>query len=350
VRLKAPVILYNRDKIKTLLPGNRLLGEHPILGVIDRTKSVDIGIQTEVITPLPDFEKIRSVTFEECCMGRAEYLISLNRTIRLFWSGGIDSSVALIALLKAGIKPEQLEIVMSPKTIMESPKMYVDYVMGKLKTIIVARDEKEFYDFYSLRATDTVVLNKEDGVRGYIDPNAVNVNGDNGDLIFGGVLLSSKGFINHPERLGENPEKHIDPEYYRLLKPVMQKAPFPIRTLFEWLWWHDFALCWQDMAVRFADRMPHMCGVHEYLFAFFNTPAFQKWSVDNISSVMPESRFAHKRRSKEFIYSFTHDEDYLVNKAKAGSLRPLSSDAYIAYLIDGTRVTEENIKDYLIEV
>ena len=49
--------------------------------------------------PIPKFKNFNK-SWEECCMHEARDLWKLGKPIELFWSGGIDSSGALIALLE----------------------------------------------------------------------------------------------------------------------------------------------------------------------------------------------------------------------------------------------------------
>ena len=59
--------------------------------------------------PIPVVNKFNK-TFEECCMDAAKNLWSLGKPIELFWSGGIDSSGALVALLETKSKNDVLNI------------------------------------------------------------------------------------------------------------------------------------------------------------------------------------------------------------------------------------------------
>ena len=73
---------------------------------------------------LPDVKyKYKKVgTFEEVCMDAAQILVDTGKTIDFHWSGGLDSTTALVALNE--IAPKQLHIICNKYSIAEYPSYY----------------------------------------------------------------------------------------------------------------------------------------------------------------------------------------------------------------------------------
>ena len=73
---------------------------------------------------LPDvkFEYKKVGTFEEVCLESAQLLANTGKTIDFHWSGGIDSTTALVALNE--VCPKQLHVICNKYSIVEYPDYY----------------------------------------------------------------------------------------------------------------------------------------------------------------------------------------------------------------------------------
>ena len=80
--------------------------------------------------PIPEVKEFNK-SWEECCMEAAKNLWKLKKPIELFWSGGIDSSGALIALLETKSKSDILNIRYTQDSIDEFPLMWEKMVKDK---------------------------------------------------------------------------------------------------------------------------------------------------------------------------------------------------------------------------
>ena len=63
-------------------------------------------------------------TFEEVTNRRAEELWDIGKPIRLWWSGGIDSTCALVSLLKTRRLDTNLIVYLSTDSVQENPRFY----------------------------------------------------------------------------------------------------------------------------------------------------------------------------------------------------------------------------------
>ena len=87
-----------------------------------------------IYDPVPTVGKFNK-TWEECSMDAAKNLWRLGKPIELFWSGGIDSSGALIALLETKSNSDMLNIRYTKDSIEEFPS--VSYTHLTLPTILL---------------------------------------------------------------------------------------------------------------------------------------------------------------------------------------------------------------------
>lgn len=99
--------------------GYRNTSEFFHCGLIDRTLTLDHGFPYTVLDSIPEPKK-SDATFTELCDTIGGEIITRaianDRKIRVLWSGGIDSTSALISLMKASQainKPDILEVFYS---------------------------------------------------------------------------------------------------------------------------------------------------------------------------------------------------------------------------------------------
>ena len=81
------------------------------ISMMDRTETIKMPINSTILPflKLPEFKKV-TTDFEELCEKRARYLldkaISTNRKLTIMYSGGIDSTLIMVSLLKVATDKE----------------------------------------------------------------------------------------------------------------------------------------------------------------------------------------------------------------------------------------------------
>ncbi len=302
----------------------RLLGKMFSVGLAptDRTGSIRWPIKTRLITPIPAMRPMKK-TFEQLCDERALELLaradSFDADIHTLWSGGIDSTLVLTSLLKNATAEQRKRIVvlMTEESIAEYPLFYETYVRGKLRA-----GSSMMYPYL-------------------LGGNSIVTNGEQNDQLFGfdsvGRLMSRFGpAIIHTPRKREtfftfwNETIQNDAAtnlFLDLFERTIEKAPVPIETHFDYLWWINFSQKWQNtylrtlttVAARNVDKI-----TPEYVrtrnASFYGTEEFQLWSLNNMDKRIKDEWRTYKWVCKEAIYNFTKDADYRDNKMKRGSL------------------------------
>jgi hypothetical protein len=288
---------------------------------IDRTGTITFPIRTKSLFPMPAFRTFTR-TYEDICNERAKELLTraetLDTTLYAFWSGGIDSTTVLVSLLKnaTASQHDRIVVLMSEESIAENPNFYRDHIHGKLRRESSAR-------FPYLIGTRHLL-----------------VNGEHNDQVFGSDIVASvisrfgAGVIHKPydrellraffaEKVGEE----LAAFYVTLFERLKEAAPVDIKTNYDIFWWINFAVKWQTVYTRmlcYTAKRTVGAVTSEYLQAyyapFFNTEAFQLWSMNNPDKKMRDEWRTYKWPAKEVIYNFDRDAEYRDNKTKRGSL------------------------------
>ncbi len=292
----------------------------------DRTGTIRTPIQTANIFPMPAFHRFPD-TLEDVCNRRAQELLTrmdrLGVKMYLFYSGGIDSTLMLVSILKHATQQqrERLVVLLTEKSIIENPNFFRDHIRGKLAIEVSTM-------FHYLLGTKGLFVGAElnDLVFGsdFVRPFMMRVGLEKllapyeRDLVIPHFAL----------RLGNIPDAEREARFFvDLFERIVEKAPMPIVSHFDFFWWVSFSLKWQFISVRMlAFTAPRNAAnitaqyAHEYYSHFFDTEEFQLWSMNNLDKRIKDDWKTYKWPCKDIIFDYTKDADYRDNKTKQGSL------------------------------
>ena len=274
-----------------------------------------------VYEPIPTTENFNK-TFEECSMEAAKNLWQLGKPIELFWSGGIDSSGALIALLETKSETDVLNIRYTQDSIDEFPLMWERLVKHRNDPL----SSKEMLTNDLFENHDIIKITGECGDQCF-GSDALHKNlhrhSDDWESIFtwdkeeifhfifmldGSVPpLEDHTFQKKKEALAEVLFEHVD------------NAPIEIKTIFDIYWWMNFCFKWHDVDSRMIFTFS-TTAEWESTISFFNTENFQKWSIVNHDIKHGGTWETYKQPAKEYINKYIKDETYRKNKTKEPSL------------------------------
>jgi len=290
--------------------------------IVDRTGVLKAPIRTTSLFPIPKMRKFAE-SYEDICNKRADDILARSRKlgvpIYVMWSGGIDSTLVLVSLLKNSSSADRanITVLMSEESIAEYPLFYKEHVRGKLRTDSSVR-------FNELLGGEELM-----------------VGGEHNDQLFGsdmvGHMVTSFGDSVINERYNRDrffnfftrrlDDKETVGFYLDLFEKVQAASPVEIRTNFEHLWWLNFSLKWQAVHMRMlarakASKVQKING--EYLrtryIQFYCTDEFQLWSMNNMDKKIRDTWKTYKFTAKDLIYEYTKDANYRDNKMKRGSL------------------------------
>ncbi|OHA96242.1 MAG: hypothetical protein A3C70_02285 [Candidatus Zambryskibacteria bacterium RIFCSPHIGHO2_02_FULL_43_14] len=297
---------------------------NPRMMLHDRTGTLTMPVHIKSLFPIPAFRKIEK-TYEEICNERAAEILQraemLGVLVYVFWSGGIDSTLVIVSLLKNATDTQKANIVvlLSGESITENPRFYQEHIRGKLRT-------KPSTTFHSIVGTEHLITS-----------------GELNDQLFGASIsllqplmkIFGDQIIYQPYRRDilfqfynlkfENAE--MTNFYLDLIDRLIRAAPIPIITYSDYAWWLLFALDWQSVFLRVLQFTPEknarnitMEYVRTNLNPFFGTEEFQLWSMNNPDKRIKNTWSSFKWPCKDIIYDFTKDADYRDTKLKMASI------------------------------
>lgn len=320
---------------------------------IDRTESVKIPVHVKSLFPIPKLRPF-SESFEEICDERAKELLEraeqLDVRLYVFWSGGIDSTLVLVSLLKNATSAQRarIAVLLTEESIAENPNFFADHLRGG-----VTCESATLFPY---------ILGTEH----------MMTTGDHNDQIFGSDVCASLmgkygfGFLHenyNRDKLFDFFNISVTDEKVtnlclNLIERICSKAPVTLKTNYDHLWWLNFSVKWQYVNIRIlaytAARNAHNVNeayVSTRFDQFFNTEKFQLWSMQNMDKKIKDSWSTYKWVCKDIIFDYTKDEQYRANKTKRGSLSPLIQQQQSFNFIDSkfTLHRELDVSEYYQE-
>ena len=290
--------------------------------LIDRTATLDLGFPYAVLDPLDPPPPAAAVPFAAVCDAVADDLVARaareNTAVRLLWSGGIDSTVAAVALLGAldrrntapdGPTP-RLETVYSPESVEEYPRFFYETLQPRGRVEV-------------FRGTLSAKLSAP----------GLLVTGEHGDQLFGSDRLepfAADGAAFEPwadvfpfavdRAFGE---LGVGGRVLDWLAPQLARCPRELRTLFDLFWWLNFSLKWQVVSLRIPASVgrPAVKRVRARTAHFFADRRFQSWAVHTAEPKHGGDWASYKLPAKNYLRDRTGDEEYFRRKVKVRSLR-----------------------------
>lgn len=285
-----------------------------------------------------------SVTYNDCLNLRAYELFQLSKTLDkplgIMWSGGIDSTCALVSFLRnfpiSELK-ERIKIITSVESAFENPNFYKKYILPNFE-----------------------IINGE-YIPWLFDKSMLLVSGEFNNQLFGSDLL--KAYLANTGKINETFDKDQIFNYINarvndskvssiLIDSVIDTSKItgiPLERNNDFFWWYNFCFEWQAVHFRlyaltfpkFFDNISEEFD-KDYVHHFYQTDNFQLWSINN-----PQIRYIadwknHKQPAKDSIYAFDKDENYFVNKINKPSLQTVFSQRpVISAITDDFKLLEE---------
>jgi hypothetical protein len=231
-------------------------------------------------------------TFEELTNRRAVEL----------WDIGIDSTCALVSLLKTRRLDTRLTVYLSTNSVQENPRFY-DLLVNKKVKLEWHSHKNYIYDNIELWNGQTI-----------------NVNGNGGDELFLAIssTMSIEEFFKIKDSDWINVIKDKDSDMLNVIKKYIDISPYKPKTCWELLWW--FARSIDDLSTRYhSPRFLKDPSVYHLEHAFFYTDYFEKWALSNPYAGHNGDYGTYKWPMKKYIYDYDKNEEYLNTKQKESS-------------------------------
>ena len=282
--------------------------------LIDRNKAIDFydgAYKFPNLTPIPKITTPLSI--EECIEDSVFRLSVEDKNIYILWSGGIDSTVALLGCWKYNrslFTDDKITVLHSPSSLNESPFMYEWIKKNNIKTI----------------ETNSVMNYIKDDLKNQCASN-LYVTGENGDQIMGNFL--NMGTFPHLN----DEENFLSKDIFSFLKPIENKKQrnawdefahliynsrlSEIETVYDLLSWANFTCKYEDAKYRIWLSIERRINT----YSFYDTDEFQNWSLNNNWRQKCNGNWwtKYKMPLKKFIHDVTGSE-YALTMYKQGSL------------------------------
>ena len=270
--------------------------------------------------PIPKVEVGWNRNIEEVFLQRSEDIWAMDRPVRMWWSGGIDSTAALVALLRTKKPEHELIVYCGPPCKKENP--YFWSLLEKMDDITFQFNNMETIFAFSPNFTD----------------GSINITGEPGDPTWGSFVIqkhiheTDKHWSDvfdyddtrnwkYPMYKFRNAENKVQNQFMEFCEYFNSKSPIEIRNPFDFIWWIAFATKWQwNEQSWFISALKNPSN-YQNIIGFYNSPEIQKWSIHNHDLKHKGNWKSYKGPAKDFIYAYDGNEDYRDNKIKEASFK-----------------------------
>lgn len=272
---------------------------------MDRTDS-NLNYFNFHVDPIPKVEDGWNRSLEDIFLERAEEIWAMDRPVRLWWSGGIDSTAALVAFLRTKTSEQQLTVYLGKPCIEENPDFWE----------LICWDDDIEVQFNTMETIFDFSPNFTDG--------SINVTGEPGDPVWGSFAI--KEHLHETDKHWTDIFNYDDTRLkFKMHDKFMEfcvnfnsKSPIEIRNPFDFIWWIAFATKWQ-----WNNLTPHRelknASNYQNIIGFYNFPEIQKWSIHNHDLKHKGDWKSYKGPAKDFIFDYDGNYDYRDNKTKYAS-------------------------------
>ena len=292
----------------------------------DRTGTIPSPVEI-AYDPIPEPDD--TLKLHDLMYDRADELIIESNEesggmIDVYWSGGVDSTAALIALIKrlGEEANERLTIWLTENSAREYPLFW--------------RQRQSAFRFIHIYSASNFNQPHEHFSS---NQSPIKITGECGDQLHGSARYYLQGAEADVQALlvGPHGEKLIE---------QAQNAPYRLSHWRDWLWWWNFSLKWVSVCWRISS-LGRTNALHHK--AFFRTEKFQAWAQAN-----PDLRAdrPYRQKLKKFIEVYTGDAKYTKNKGKIGSLETARGPLVGAILEDGSYLPygDPRISDFIADL
>jgi hypothetical protein len=321
-----------RDDIHQLAPICRDISMtflSPLMGVDNFPFPKNLALST-LRVPVAEYDPNFGMHYEEITDLKAQELLKLskktNRLIVVGWSGGIDSTLVVAALLKCGTPEDYSRIIIATtKTgVWENSPFFFDCIVkNNLKVV-------EYDRFVSSLNTSNF-------------SNYIYVNGYPNDQLLIGAGSSSEMAINDPRWLEipwQDSAKILEylSAYWttagtaewllRKLSESVLSLNAPVKSCYDLVRWLSFNYVFLPaFSNDYGNMYANICRIPinqwtDCAYQWFTDPRYQQWGLKNFSNseqLLGPDRDQWKWVAKKYIYDYDKNDFYLRYKTKMGS-------------------------------
>jgi len=281
----------------------------------DRTGTIPHYLKLTANEPLPEVDDF-SKSFKDICLETAEAIVKRanGSRISVSWSGGLDSTATLFALMEVA-DTKQLKVFGNYNSIVESGSLFDIYIKGR------GID-------YSI-TTPLMHPTFDEGliVTGYL-----------GDQLYGRYQTLDPAHFKAPWR------DFITPAQVEIVEQILPNWPGQeLRTVPDFLNFIELNCKWQMGKTNRMRNMPK--DIADRMINFYEPADFQRWSLGNYEPKwMNEDLTTYKYSTRIFLRDFMKSSDYAMNKIVQTSHYHILEHEWVMMLEDGTNLYLKDFK------
>jgi hypothetical protein len=282
------------------------------------------------VCPIPEFDHAGETKFDHVMDSIAEkFCQRVKKTGRrpyVCWSGGIDSTAVMVAILRVADAEvlNQLVVLLSKESIIENAYFYKYFIKDKFVTENI----------------DDFVLDESNYNKVLI------TNGEAGNQIMGNYHITRLMRMNQSDLLKQSWRSisnfnevipNSTPFLINMITESINHTPVPIETVYDFLWWSSFNFKFDAVLIRkMFVYARHLNSIQTKdlwkngMMLFFAEPEMQNWSMASNNIRRESLAIDSKYTPKKYIYDFDHNDIWFAHKGEEGSGTPLY---YYNYLI-----------------
>ncbi|MEY4335046.1 MAG: hypothetical protein RLZZ196_3796 [Bacteroidota bacterium] len=321
-------------------------------GPIDRSGVIQIPFRTKVASPMPTYNLDFSMTYAECFLSRTTELISMSQStgkkIRLFYSGGLDSTCILasfINLLGLSSAASLVELSCSKESMYENPYMWDKYIRPGNFKIVCSHD-------HAYQWNDHVINVQGDLNEHLFDPGTSHAGWPRfarlhnlDDNMTVEKLTDWKHWVSNYTQPKEDIRMWAD-----TMMTICNSAPIAIDNLNLFSWYQGFNLSWNSNLVRLGLQSKNKQLPPDFtsnvLLQFFASPNFQQWSLKLHATDPTSFNNEYKKDCKELVLSLIDIPEFK-SKQKFPSLPRIWGKRPTGCFIDSDFVVHTDPADFL---
>ena len=274
---------------------------------------------------MPVYRADFNLSWQEISDRRAceiEQQISIkNKSLVVFWSGGIDSTNIVVAILKnfKKINLGQVLIALNWASVVENPNFYQNHIIKNFTCVdvdIITKKIVNHDQYLAVGGTCGDMLHQ-----GCIPNIEQTMSVSDSHLFSRSWQQDPDKLINYFSLLTKN--KKFATLYYEKISENILSVDIPIKTYFDFIWWAGFNYEWHSQFILQWLHWSRLMGLswqaHQEKFCgWYTTEDYQLWAMtSNISGIKFGAGAADlKQTPKNYIYEYTQDQWYKNYKTK----------------------------------
>ncbi len=273
---------------------------------------------------MPKYDPTFKKSYNDVCNNRAGEIAKLIRDndykFAVMWSGGIDSTVILAALIKNLSKNQLKNIIVcaNASSLIENPTFFKKFICNNFEIL-----DSSIYKYDQLIQKNYYIITGElgDQLGGlnqpYIDTQQnyyyyiKNLSSTSKRYL---ISIKDKMYDYHYQLYKDLIIERFGEEYYFRVEKNIKTANVPIISFYDYMWWFHFNLKYTTSMFRapgqYNDQI-HCKKILDRLIFWYNSTDYQKWSMVNRRDQQPSA--------KKYIHELDKNDWYFYFKTKMDS-------------------------------